>query len=82
MNIREKVYADAMRYKFQQNKGLAEKLIETGDREIINIDDDIFWGMKYDENEGKMTGENKTGKILMKIREELRHLQNNIEQKL
>jgi len=28
---------------------------------IINIDEDSFWGMKYDETLNKLIGQNKTG---------------------
>jgi hypothetical protein len=28
---------------------------------IINIDEDPFWGMKYDETLNKLIGQNKTG---------------------
>lgn len=42
--------------------------METGDKKIINIDEDVFWGMKFDEVENKLVGENKTGLILMKVR--------------
>ena len=43
-----RVYEEAVRHKFSQNKDLASKLIETGSKSIINVDDDTFWGMKYD----------------------------------
>ena len=50
------------------SKELKKKLLETGDKKIINIDEDVFWGMKFDEVENKLVGENKTGFILMKVR--------------
>ncbi len=68
----EKVKVDIMtevvRAKFTQNTDLAEKLIATGDAELIegNHWRDYFWGMCN----GK--GKNNLGKILMKIREELK----------
>lgn len=54
--------------KFSQNHELAEKLLETGDEELIegNQWKDTYWGV-YN---GK--GKNKLGKILMRIRKELR----------
>ena len=54
--------------KFTQNPDLTTKLIETGDAELIegNHWRDYFWGMCN----GK--GKNNLGKILMKIRDELK----------
>lgn len=54
--------------KFTQNPDLTTKLIETGDAELIegNHWRDYFWGMCN----GK--GKNNLGKILMKIRNELK----------
>jgi predicted NAD-dependent protein-ADP-ribosyltransferase YbiA (DUF1768 family) len=46
-------------------------LIQTGSRRIVSIDDDTFWGMKYDETLDKLVGQNKTGEILMKVRAKL-----------
>jgi ribA/ribD-fused uncharacterized protein len=36
--IREKVYEEAVYNKFLQNKELAQKLLQTGEKKIINID--------------------------------------------
>jgi predicted NAD-dependent protein-ADP-ribosyltransferase YbiA (DUF1768 family) len=57
-----------VRAKFTQNRILADKLIATGDTELIEGNNwrDYFWGMCN----GK--GKNNLGKILMKVREELR----------
>ena len=53
--------------KFEQNPGLKEKLINTGDAylEETNTWNDTFWGVC------KGKGQNNLGKILMKIRAEL-----------
>ena len=58
-----------VREKFSHNKDLKEMLLETGDAIIEEGNDwnDTFWGVCN----GK--GENHLGKILMKIREELRN---------
>lgn len=59
-----------IRAKFTQNVGLAEKLTATGDRELVegNSWHDLFWGA-----DGKtLEGENHLGRILMKIRDELK----------
>ena len=36
------------------------------------IDEDSFWGMRFDDELGKMVGSNNTGKILMKVRADLK----------
>ena len=56
-----------LRLKFQ-NPDLAEKLIATGDEELVegNTWGDRIWGVCNGE------GENRLGKLLMKIREEIK----------
>lgn len=72
----EEVKVDIMtmvvRAKFTQNRILADKLIATGDAELIEGNNwrDYFWGMCN----GK--GENNLGKILMEVREEVKKLYN------
>jgi ribA/ribD-fused uncharacterized protein len=65
--IREEVMETGLRAKFQQNPELKKRLIDTGDVNLIegNTWGDTFWG----EVDGK--GQNKLGKLLMKIRDEL-----------
>lgn len=62
------IMEDIVRIKFQTHPKLAKKLRETGDHILVEGNNwgDIFWGMVNNE------GENHLGKILMKIREELR----------
>lgn len=58
----------ALAAKFDQNADLREKLLATGDAEIVeDSTHDPFWGLGRD---GK--GENWMGRLLMKIREGLR----------
>ena len=59
-----------VRAKFAQNPELADELLRTGDRKLIegNTWHDVFWGM--DLNTGQ--GENHLGRILMQVREEMR----------
>jgi hypothetical protein len=54
--------------KFTQNSELAEKLLATGEEELVEGNDwnDKIWGKVNGE------GDNNLGKILMKIREELK----------
>ena len=62
LNIMEEV----LRCKFDQNPSLKEKLINTGDRLLIEGNDwnDTYWGVCR----GK--GQNNLGKLLMKLRKE------------
>ncbi|MBQ3449388.1 MAG: NADAR family protein, partial [Synergistaceae bacterium] len=58
-----------LRAKFTQHEDIAQKLINTGERILIEGNDlgDVFWGIDTATGEG----ENHLGKILMKIRGEL-----------
>ena len=55
--------------KFTQHEDLKKKLLETGDAELIegNYWHGCYWGVCEEQ------GENRLGKILMRIREELRY---------
>lgn len=73
MNLRpdwEEVKDDVMytvcKAKFLQNPGLLKKLLDTGDAELIegNTWNDQIWGVCNG------SGENRLGKILMRIRDE------------
>jgi ribA/ribD-fused uncharacterized protein len=65
--IKIAIMENLLRQKFAFGTPLAEKLMETGDQELIegNTWDDIFWGVCNG------VGENNLGRILMEIREEL-----------
>lgn len=53
--------------KFQTHPDIRSILLSTGDTELIeDTSDDYDWGCGT-----KMTGKNKLGKILMKVREKL-----------
>lgn len=62
------VMENLIRMKFTMHQDLKQKLLDTGDAELIegNYWKDYFWGVCNG------VGENHLGKILMKIREELR----------
>lgn len=66
--IKLKVMKDLVRQKFYSSVSLMERLLQTGDEELVegNTWGDRFWGVY----EGD--GENHLGKILMEVREEIR----------
>ena len=63
-----------VRQKFTRYPELKSKLLETGDAKLIegNNWNDRFYGAVYDTNRNEWMGENHLGKILMKVREELK----------
>lgn len=67
-NVRLKIMEEINIIKFTENEYLKKKLIETGDRELIegNYWNDTYWGVC------RNVGENNLGKILMKIRESIK----------
>lgn len=69
-SVRVGIMEAIVKAKFAQHPDLAEKLINTGSMHLEegNRWGDIFWGV--DKKTG--VGENNLGKILMKVREELR----------
>lgn len=69
-DIRIDIMEDIVRKKFKNPK-LAEKLLSTGNADLFegNWWGDKFWGVDIDTG----IGENKLGKILMKIRRELKY---------
>jgi N-glycosidase YbiA len=67
-NLRLTIMYDAVKAKFTQHVELKQLLMATKNAQIIeHTENDNYWG---DGGDGK--GENMLGKILMKIREELR----------
>ena len=64
--IKVQVMYEVVEAKFTQNRNMMQKLIQTGNAELVhgNIHRDTFWGIYG----GK--GENMLGKILMEIRDE------------
>lgn len=64
------IMEDIVRAKFTQNEDLKERLLSTGDALLIegNRWNDRFWGVDL----RSRTGKNHLGRILMKIRSELR----------
>ena len=68
--VKENIMEDLVRIKFQ-NLEMKEKLLNTGDMEIEegNTWGDTFWGVDLETGEGK----NRMGKIIMKIRDEVKN---------
>jgi hypothetical protein len=62
------IMTDIIRIKFTQNEDCKIRLLATGDEELVehNTWRDTFWGVYFNK------GENHLGKILMKVRQELR----------
>jgi ribA/ribD-fused uncharacterized protein len=78
-NIAEQVMEVALKAKFRQNVDLRKKLIETGDRLIVECNaNDKLWGCGlrlqdlHAKEKSKWKGQNLLGTILGRIREELK----------
>ena len=66
-SIRIKIMEDIIHEKIKQHPYIYKKLLETGDREIVETSPiDSFWGWGPDKK-----GENNLGKIWMKLRTEV-----------
>lgn len=67
-NMRDNVMYEALQAKFTQHLDLQKLLLETEDKELIeHTENDDYWG---DGGDGK--GTNRLGKLLMRLREQLR----------
>ncbi len=62
-----------VRQKFTRYPDLADKLLATGDAELIegNTWNDRFFGRVWDKKKREWVGENKLGQMLMRVREEI-----------
>jgi ribA/ribD-fused uncharacterized protein len=76
---KEELMRKIIRAKFRSNPEITKKLLDTEDRVIANADPrDRYWGIgtsadtEKAKNPAKWVGENRLGKILMEVREELR----------
>lgn len=67
-HIKDQVMFECVKDKFTRNEALKQKLLDTGDEELIegNTWNDTYWGMCG----GK--GKNMLGKILMQVRGQLK----------
>jgi len=63
-----------VRQKFTRHSELREKLLLTGDADLIegNTWRDMTWGAVWNKDKGRWVGQNHLGKILMSVRDELR----------
>jgi len=77
--IKEKVMEDLLTEKFKK-ADLRRKLLSTKDSKLVEMNwwHDNYWGDCRCSRCSKIEGMNKLGKILMKIREELKNSNNNI----
>ena len=67
-SMKDNIMFEALKAKFSQHKDLGLLLIETGDKILIeHTENDDYWG---DGGNGK--GKNRLGKLLMKLRSELK----------
>lgn len=63
---------EIVKEKFEQNPNLAQKLLDTGDAEIVELNNwgDVYWGVIL--KDGEYVGDNRLGEILMLVRSSLR----------
>ena len=71
--VKEEIMRELVFIKFSQNERLKERLLNTGDVQLVegNTWGDTYWGVCNG------VGLNKLGEILMEVREELRNEKNN-----
>lgn len=74
-DVKERIMSEIVYAKFIQHKDLADKLLATGDQELIegNLWGDTYWGV--DKRTG--LGQNNLGKILMNVRNDIKQLREN-----
>lgn len=67
-DVKLSIMEELLRLKFARGSDLAQQLLNTGDQELVEVNwwNDTFWGVCN----GR--GANHLGKLLMKIREELK----------
>eukprot|EP01084_Bolivina_argentea_P099755 179274_1 len=71
--VNKDIYCKGQKAKFNQYKELKKQLLGTDKKQIRCIDSDKFWGMSVDQNDNSNTlkGQNMSGILLCKIRDEL-----------
>ena len=73
--VKDNIMYEIVKEKFLQNKGLKDKLLATGDTVLIEGTTwhDNYWGNCTCDKCSNIEGKNTLGKILMKVRSELRN---------
>lgn len=70
-SVKDGVMLDALRAKFSQHPDLRALLLSTGDARLVeHTERDAYWG-----DGGDGSGENRLGRLLMRVRDELRTAQ-------
>ena len=74
-DVRVQIMYDVCYAKFSQDKNLKRRLLATGDEYLQegNFHGDFYWGRIYNKEKGEWVGKNNLGKVLMKLREDLRN---------
>lgn len=72
--IKDRIMYEIVKEKFLQHGELARKLTETGSEDLVEINS---WGDRYWGQDPQGKGQNKLGKILMKVRSELNESKRN-----
>ena len=68
VNVRKQIMLEALESKFAQHPDLANKLLSSGERQLIEFTEkDDFWG-----DSGDGSGQNRLGQLLMQVRAEIR----------
>lgn len=72
--VKDQVMYDVCYAKFSQDEELKQKLLNTGDIELVegNYHGDRVWGMTFSQKTKSWIGDNRLGIVLMKLREDLR----------
>ena len=72
--VKDQVMYDVCYAKFSQDEELKNKLLATGDRELVegSFHGDRCWGMTFSQKTNSWIRENRLGVVLMKLREDLR----------
>jgi len=68
--VKSDVLLKALQAKFAQHAEIADQLLSTGEKTIVNVDSDDWGGMKV--ASGISSGQNNVGLLLMQVRSELR----------
>lgn len=75
--VKEDIMLEILKDKFSPGSDMAKRLLETGNREIIegNWWHDNFWGDCYCHKCQNVPGQNRLGELLQQIRNDLKHEQ-------